>query len=197
MVLGYHAIMSFYGFWLPNDPRGSWSTWIRNWKLLKFGPATKVETRQSVAAAPCDHRLRRMAKQSLKYPPVVLNGKQALVVALGFKEAVAEAGYFCHACSILPDHVHLVLGRHERKIEPMLMHLRSAGTRKLNAEQFHPLSRFKSPTGYVPSVWARGYWKVFLDSVADMRRAIKYVEDNPLKEGKPRQHWAMVQPYFE
>jgi len=25
MVIAYHAIFSTYGFWLPNDPRGSWS----------------------------------------------------------------------------------------------------------------------------------------------------------------------------
>jgi len=25
MVLAYRAILSMYGFWLPNDPRGSWS----------------------------------------------------------------------------------------------------------------------------------------------------------------------------
>lgn len=25
MVIGYHVIFSTYGFWLPNDPRGSWS----------------------------------------------------------------------------------------------------------------------------------------------------------------------------
>ena len=25
MVHGYHVILAAYGFWLPNDPRGSWS----------------------------------------------------------------------------------------------------------------------------------------------------------------------------
>jgi hypothetical protein len=28
-------------------------------------------------------------------------------------------------------------------------------------------------------------------------RAIRYVEDNPLKEGKPRQRWPMVKPFVE
>ena len=26
MIHGYHVIMGMYGFWLPNDPRGSWSS---------------------------------------------------------------------------------------------------------------------------------------------------------------------------
>jgi hypothetical protein len=33
--------------------------------------------------------------------------------------------------------------------------------------------------------------------VADVKRAILYVEDNPLKEGKPRQHWSFVQLWNE
>lgn len=33
MVLGFHVIFSAYGFWLPNDPRGSWSDWVRKWEL--------------------------------------------------------------------------------------------------------------------------------------------------------------------
>ncbi len=195
MVLGYHAIMSFYGFWLPNDPRGSWSTWIRRWELLRFGPATKVDTHRSVARAPCDHRLRRAAKAALKYPPVVLSGKQALAVGLAFQEAIEEGGYRCYACSILPEHVHLVLARHPRKIEGMLMHLRSAVTRKLNADGLNPLLKFETPEGCVPTPWAHGFWKVYLNTPFDMNRAITYAENNPKKEGKPRQTWTMVVPY--
>jgi hypothetical protein len=52
MVLGYHIILSAYGFWLPNDPRGSWSETIRVYELLQFGPATKVKTTRSVAHTP-------------------------------------------------------------------------------------------------------------------------------------------------
>lgn len=28
MVLAYHVIFGAYGFWLPNDPRGSWSKFV-------------------------------------------------------------------------------------------------------------------------------------------------------------------------
>jgi len=28
MVLGTHLILTAYGFWLPNDPRGSWSDFV-------------------------------------------------------------------------------------------------------------------------------------------------------------------------
>ena len=80
MVHGHHLIISAYGFWLPNDPRGSWSDFVRAWELAKFGEATKVETRRSVAAAPHDRRLRAAAKEALKYPAVEFTGLQALSV---------------------------------------------------------------------------------------------------------------------
>jgi hypothetical protein len=28
MILAFHAIFGAYGFWLPNDPRGSWSDFV-------------------------------------------------------------------------------------------------------------------------------------------------------------------------
>src|SRR4051812_43899841 len=33
MIVGYHVIFSTYGFWLPNDPRGSWSDFVGSWEL--------------------------------------------------------------------------------------------------------------------------------------------------------------------
>jgi hypothetical protein len=40
--------------------------------------------------------------------------------------------------------------------------------------------------------FARGEWKVYLDTEEEVRRAIAYVEENPLKEGKRRQRWGFV-----
>ncbi len=45
MALAYHVIFGTYGFWLPNDPRGSWSTFVGSWELYRFGKATKVTDR--------------------------------------------------------------------------------------------------------------------------------------------------------
>ena len=39
-VLVAHVIITAYGFWLPNDPRGSWSDFVGAWELLRFGRAT-------------------------------------------------------------------------------------------------------------------------------------------------------------
>ncbi len=37
MIVGYHIIFGMYGFWLPNDPRGSWSDFVGSWELYRFG----------------------------------------------------------------------------------------------------------------------------------------------------------------
>lgn len=33
MALGSHIILSAYGFWLPNDPRGPWSDFVGAYEL--------------------------------------------------------------------------------------------------------------------------------------------------------------------
>jgi REP element-mobilizing transposase RayT len=195
MLYGFHVILSTYGFWLPNDPRGSWSDFVRNWELRLFGPATKVQTRQSVAANPHDHAVRQAAKAASMYPEVKFTGKQALSVANGFRQAVEESEYLIHACSILPQHVHLVFGPHKRDIRRIVGHLRGRATQQLQRDGLHPLLNFRKKDGTVPSPWGRGSWTVFIYSEEHMRAAIKYVNDNPLKEGKLRQKWSFVQPY--
>jgi hypothetical protein len=49
MVLGSHVVFGDYGFWLPNDPRGSWSEFVGAIDLYQFDSATKTSVRRSVA----------------------------------------------------------------------------------------------------------------------------------------------------
>ena len=80
LLAGYHLILSAYGFWLPNDPRGSWSEVVRNPNLRVFGEATKVDTHRSVARRPHDRARRLAAKKALLYPPVTFTGVQARAI---------------------------------------------------------------------------------------------------------------------
>jgi REP-associated tyrosine transposase len=193
MVLAYHVIFGVYGFWLPNDPRGSWSTWVASWELYRHGPATKTRARRSLAGLPHDLRRRSAAKVALKYPPVRLNGTQALAVGRGFKQAAVEADYIILACSILPEHVHLVLRRSDRRVELMIAHLKRRATQCLGREGLHPLANCARSDGSRPSPWARGSWCVYLNTELQTQRAIDYVVENLCKEGKPEQRWSLVQ----
>lgn len=191
MIVGYHVIFSVYGFWLPNDPRGSWSDFVGSWELFRYGPATKTTERCSLAHRPHDRALRQAAKSALKYPPVQFNGLQARAVARGFAGYVARTGLPVWACAILPDHVHLVVGRPGMTVERLVIQLKGDATQQLEREGIHPLARWKREGDRVPKCWVRGQWKVFLDP-EDVPRAIQYVEDNPLKEHKRPQRWTFV-----
>ncbi|HEX4795774.1 MAG TPA: transposase [Humisphaera sp.] len=197
MILGAHVIISAYGFWLPNDPRGSWSDFVAAWELLKFGRASKVTTRESVARVSHDRERRRAAKSALKYKPVLFSGPQARAIASGFAQAADEGAYRIRACSILPDHVHFVIAAHDRTYEQITQHLKSHATRWLLAENRHPFGAEPKTRGTTPTCWSAGLWKVYIHDESHLRAAIRYVEQNPAKEGKKQQSWRFVVPWAE
>lgn len=41
-------------------------------------------------------------------------------------------------------------------------------------------------------MWAEHEWDVYLDTEEAIEDATQYVEENPVKEGKPRQQWSFV-----
>ena len=195
MVLAYHVIWGAHGFWLPNDPRGSWSIYVGNRKLHQFGPATKVTTRRSVAHTAHDAQLRLAAKEVLEYPAVTLTGVQARAVGTGFLHYVKRSGITVWACSVMPDHVHAVIARHRYQIEQVVNLMKGDATRQLLAEGLHPFAERRRPNGRLPACWARNPWAVYLDTEEDIVRAIQYVEENPVKAGLPPQRWKCVTPY--
>jgi len=195
MVLGYHLIICTYGFWLPNDPRGSYSDYVGSKALLLYGTATKVNTRRSVASRPHDRITRKLVKEALKYPPVELAGIQAREVGRAFAEYVAKSCLRIWACCILPHHAHLVVARCRLEIEEVADQLKSAATRRLLGCGMHPLAKYPGTRDRVPCMWSRKEWKVFLNTDDDIRRCIRYVEDNPARERKRRQTWSFVAAY--
>jgi REP element-mobilizing transposase RayT len=188
MVIAYHVVFSAYGFWLPNDPRGSWSTFVWRWELVRFGKATTVTGRNSQARGAHDRQLRLAAKKALKFPAVEFNGPQALAVANGFAHAANESRIRLYACAILPGHVHLVIGRHARRAEKNAGHLKTRATQELKKQKLW--SQKERP------VWGGRGWFVYLETPADVRRAVRYVEQNPVKEGKSLQKWSFVTPFL-
>jgi len=195
MVLGSHVILSAYGFWLPNDPRGSWSDFVGAWELARFGRATKTNVRRSVAARPHDRQVRLAAKKALKYAPIRFDGRQARAIGRGFAKFAGKSGLAVWACSILPEHTHLVIGRFRYPVEKVVNLLKGEATRQMIREGIHPMRIKSTRSGRIPKVWARGHWKVFLNSAEDVRRAIRYVDQNPTREGLPPQHWSFVSAF--
>ena len=195
-MLGQHLVFSTYGFWPPNDPRGSGSTRVRAQRIYEAGgSATKVCSRRSLAAMPHDIRIRRAIDSSLKYPRVQFTGLQAQAVGRGFTEICQKVELIIYACAILPDHVHVVVASHRFNGDEVIACLKRAGTRALNEADLHPLAAYTRASGKNPSPWGGGGWKVFFGSAEEMRSRIRYVEENPVKAGLRRQRWSCVVPY--
>ena len=189
-------ILPMYGFWLPNDPRGSWSDFVRKWELVRFGAATQtIERRPLDELSNVEIQQRDAARQSLTYRPVFVDGHQALAISRGFAEQISKSNYTIWACSILPEHTHLVIARHSYKVEQIVNLLKGAATRWIVNEGRHPLVEFAKPNERPPRMWASREWRVYLDSEEAIENAILYVEDNPEKEDKSKQNWSFVSPF--
>lgn len=195
MVLGYHLVLAAYGFWLPNDPRGSGSVIVGSRAMYEFGEATYLPERHtSVAHATHDPNQRRLAKRTLRYPPIQWSGIQARSIMHAFADELSHRSIAIWAAAILPDHLHLVLARSDWRIERLANSLKGAATRALRAQKLHPMERYARPSGSVPKMFARGYWATYLDSIEAISAAIRYVERNPVKDGLPEQRWPFVEP---
>ena len=102
---------------------------------------------------------------------------------------MGEGPYRVYACAILPEHV---APRDRRQLAP---HPRGGRSfREVARRMFCGSSSYGTTTGR--SGEAHG-WNVYLESVAAVERAIRYVNGNPLKEGKRPQNWSFVVPFVE
>ncbi|MEM6756923.1 MAG: transposase [Planctomycetota bacterium] len=185
MVRAYHLILTCYGFWLPNDPRGSYSSRVWSDAIRQFGEATKVNTHRSIAHRQHDHNARRAAKQALLRSPVRFNGKQAQCVAKAIGDIATRHQLSVRACAVMPDHTHVVVDRHTTiDAEGMIQRFKAKATQSLNAASL----------GFDGTPWSKGRWIVYLNTPEDVERATLYVEQNPIKAGLRPQHWSFVQP---
>jgi len=174
-----------YGWWLPNDLRGSSSKTVRKANLLDLGELhfgrKKIQ--------PCSRDIRafyQQAEDRLKSPLLELSTSAREMVAAGFAEVIERCRYTCYACAVMRDHVHLVIRKHRHSAEQMIENLQSSSRLRLSVsglrDREHPM-------------WTRGGWKVFLDHPDEVWRTISYVEENPIKARCARQHWSFLTPY--
>lgn len=186
LVIAYHLVWTAYGWWLPNDPRGSGSRTIRNDALADLGEVHHGRKR----VQPAGRDIRRFygcAADLLKHPLLTFDEPQRAVIAKAFADTIAEQRYTCYACAIMPDHAHILIRKHKHSAEDMADNLMHVSRLKL-IESGH-----RSPSH---PVWiASCGWKVFLDHPDEVRRTITYIDRNPLPLGLPRQAWPFVVPY--
>ena len=174
MIHGYHLILPMYGFWLPNDPRGSWSDYVRQWEIARFGRPFKTIDRRSIDELTEEQiRQRDAAKAALLFPPVSISGQQALTIAHGFARQIQTSNYTVWACAILPEHTHMVVARHIYKVERIANLLKGASTSEMIKAGNHPLQQYVDRHGRPQRMWSAHQWKVYLDNEAAIDEATK------------------------
>ncbi|MFL5342869.1 MAG: hypothetical protein ACJ8F7_22270 [Gemmataceae bacterium] len=186
IVIAHHIILTAYGCWLPNDPRGSRSTTVCTDVISELGELHYG--RKKVQPAGRDIRaFYGRAAQVLKHPLLDFPEPARKVVAAAFAGAIEEQQYTCYACAIMPDHVHILIRKHKHLAEDMIEHLCQASRDRLIAAGLRPLDH--------PTWNSGGGYKVFLEDPDEIRRTIGYIERNPLPLRLPKQPWPFVKVY--
>jgi REP element-mobilizing transposase RayT len=185
IVIAYHLIWTIYGYWLPNDPRGSTSKTIRDDIISDLGQIHFG--RKQIQPASRDLRIFwRDAKARLKFPIIEFTSPDVAVIAEAFARGIAACKYTCYACVVMPDHVHVLIRKHKHLAEEMIPNLQ---------RESHLLLRERKRFDLAHPIWGGPGWKVFLDQPDEIWRTIVYIEQNPVKIGLPVQTWDFITPY--
>jgi len=150
---------------------------------LPLRSATKTTERRSLAYDSTRTLLHRLqAKTALKRPAVHFTDEQIRSVAQGFATYSDRSGLALYACGRDADHVHLVTGRPDMKIEQAVIQLKGAATERLVEDGIHPFQEMTDEKGRRPKCFARGEWKVYLDP-DDGHRAVS-ITSRIIREGR-------------
>jgi len=186
LVIAYHLIWTAYGWWLPNDPRGSGSKEIRQDVLKDLGDLHYGRKR----VQPSGQVVREFYEKAaalLKHPLLTFDEQARGAIATAFAEVIEQERYSCYACAIMPDHIHILIRKHKHLAEDMIENLKLHSRLRLSGSGHRTADH---------PAWTAGVgWKVFLDHPDEIRRTIPYIEQNPTKIGLPSQHWPFVKPY--
>ncbi len=184
-VIAHHLILTGYGHWLPNDPRGSLSHELKKPGLgeagaMHLGRKRVQPSREELKA------FRRRIDPLLQWPIIWFDDAKRQAAGEACGQVITTRGYTCYAAAVMNNHVHLLIRRHRDKAEAMidaLWEMLGDAIRALpDVPEDHP-------------VWSRDPYKQFKSTPEQVWSCIDYINGNPRQAGKPPQHWPFVQPY--
>ena len=184
-VIAHHPILHGYAHWLSNDPRGSGSVETRKDDLdslgsIHFGRKKRQPPKSELK------RFYRGARDRLEFKPVWFNDDMRAVIGETVADISKRCGYTPWAWATCGNHAHGVFRVH-----------RDPGHEMWERIAFATKDALRN-AGFVPPdhpVWSSRPYVVFKTSVRAVYKAVEYVEDNPEKEGLPRQFYPWVQKY--
>ena len=149
--------------------------------MFQFGgKATKTDSRVSVAHEAHDVELRLRTKDRLKYPPVLLTPEQietvkTIIHLAGTPALLPETPLI--TCAVTTDHTHILFGPTPIDIDEIVMQIKEKTVKTLLEKGIHPRHESHPEPRHVPaSVWSRGCWKVFINSIEHLEQTKRYIE---------------------
>ena len=162
IVIAYHLIWTAYGWWLPNDIRGSTSRFVESELIFELGDLHYGRKQVQPARSELLAFFGRAAGR-LKHDMLEFGAAEVAAIANALRAAIDLHRYTCYACAIMPDHVHVLIRKHKHLAEDMIANFQEATRVELRRlglrDPDHP-------------VWGGPGWKVFLDHPDDVRRTI-------------------------
>src|SRR5437773_4067166 len=150
MVIAYHLIITAYGWWLPNDLRGSTSRAIECDVLKELGELHFGRKKIQPSGAEIREFYER-AEELLKFDLLTFDDRAVKVIADAFGECIKDNNYTCYAGVTMLDHSHLCIRKHKHIAEEMIEQFQLYSKRAL-------IEAGLRPNGH--PVWAQGGWNV-------------------------------------
>jgi len=183
MIIGTHIILTGYGHWLPNDPRGSMSNRVHAPRIGELGEVHQGRREEQ----PLPEQIRefcRQAQGALGYPLRWFSVRERSLLAAAFGDVIAGSKITCYACAILTSHVHILVRRHAIAAQRVSRMLKEAGRQALRATfpAEHP-------------VFSADCAHHFKSTPHLMWECITYINENFDKHDLPRERYPFVVDY--
>ena len=170
-VIAHHLVLTGYGHWLPNDPRGSMSEEVRRENIATlgerhFGRKLKQPSREALRA------FHRRAKEELEHSMLWWGDAERQAIVEAFARAIRVEKLTCYACAVLQNHAHLLVRRHRLNGDELVTLFKDVARETIRtlglASVDHP-------------VFSADSCHVFKDNPRAVRTCVTYIQDNYCK----------------
>ena len=171
MLIAQYLVLTGYGHWLPNDPRGSMSHEFRSEEIPTLGD---IHHGRAVNRPPSE-KLRgfyREAKPLLLHKTLWSTDAERQVIGDAIGEVVRRERLTCYAVAVLRDHVHLLIRKHRLRGEEMIRRFKIHTRDLLLAAGLTPLAH---------PVWSEDSCHLYKNTPDEVRICIAYIWDNYAK----------------
>jgi hypothetical protein len=185
MVIGYHLILMGYGHWLPNDPRGSYSSHIASKPLQELG---EIHQGRRIDQ-PTRSTLRefyRDAEQKLYHPVLWWESSDREILSEACQRVIQREQLTCYAAAILNNHIHLLIRKHRLSAESMWAHFMESGRASI-------ADKGRAPSNH--PVFSGGGGRQFKSTEHQMWTCVNYIQDNFHKHRIEPTPYTFVTPY--